>query len=451
MCGHVGIYGEGFTSKETQAFNYMLFFDQLRGVDSTGILAVDKDDKCYLFKEIGTPDRLYAKYGKDFTKGCIDFAANKRALIGHNRWKTQGGVDVESAHPFDMGRIIGAHNGTVDQWSMRDFSGYKDFKIDSQIIFKELNDNNDLKKLWATANGPMALVWWDKETKVLNWVRNKDRPLTYAYSEDKTKVFWASESWMIEIAAGKSGIKIGDVYSVEADCHYTITLDKTVVVKKLKLDPFVPPKVNLVSYQHGSYGSYTGYKMGTSYKGNFSNPKGKKVEFWAESWARSSSTHSTVVSGWFEGIAVADSQPVRVFYYNVKPDLLAWLERDMGEDFNIYVFDDCVEMFDHTLGKNVWRSYNDAKIPSKVLEVAADKGTVVLGNTTAMDMGYDHKGVALNHNTFMSKVRKGCAECKKKVFWKDRHMTTWRSEKEILCPKCADKEFAAQKKTSTAH
>lgn len=209
MCGLVGVAGD-IGIQERKAFRNLLILDQFRGRHSTGIAVIDHDVKNNtvnhdIFKAVGAPENLFNKYDKDFKDGVFDFDCV--ALIGHNRHATQGEVNEEGAHPFEFKDVIGCHNGTVHQYSLSDFYGYKDFQIDSQIIFSELNENKNIANVWSKADGAMALVWWDYSDMKLKMIRNKERPLHYVFSEDNKTVFWASEVWMLTVALNQNGIK----------------------------------------------------------------------------------------------------------------------------------------------------------------------------------------------------------------------------------------------------
>ena len=54
MCGLVGVVSKsynGFTTKEREIFDQLLFIDTLRGDDSTGIMKIDVDGNLDLAKE----------------------------------------------------------------------------------------------------------------------------------------------------------------------------------------------------------------------------------------------------------------------------------------------------------------------------------------------------------------------------------------------------------------
>jgi len=115
ICGIVGVVikaNNGLTKRIEDSFYNLLFVDTLRGDDSTGIIAVEKDTTFHIMKEASEaawfiPQAQYSKVGKGmWTTG--------KALIGHNRKGTMGKVEDENAHPFVVDDDFAmVHNGTL--------------------------------------------------------------------------------------------------------------------------------------------------------------------------------------------------------------------------------------------------------------------------------------------------------------------------------------------------
>lgn len=215
-----------------------MYLDVLRGPHSTGVATIslrEKKDELHVLKSLGQPYELYAAHPHHFKDGIVR-GNNLDCIIGHNRYATQGAVTVDNAHPFEFPNLIGVHNGTVEQWSLVNFHQADQYVVDSQIIFSELSHNNDLQKIWDKAWGAMALVWWDKRDRCLHVANNGERPLHFAYTQDKSTMFWASERWMLDVALGKSSLKTSPVQSFKKNTHYTFDLfDPQIVVTETEL------------------------------------------------------------------------------------------------------------------------------------------------------------------------------------------------------------------------
>lgn len=205
MCGIVGAAG-AVSFNEVKMVKMMTMLDTIRGPHSTGFYGFDPQGNGDIFKALGTPwDAMQHKGWDNF------FAGTFNVLIGHNRWATEGGINTVNAHPFRHGSIAGVHNGTIKNWRNK-LKDAKYFNVDSDCLYHNIdNDGIDKALDKLTFQDAYALVYFNEADNTLNMVRNDERTLYYAYSKDRKTLFWASEAWMITVAAGKNGVKIGDV------------------------------------------------------------------------------------------------------------------------------------------------------------------------------------------------------------------------------------------------
>lgn len=215
MCGLVGVAG-AITPTEKAVFADLLVVDQLRGTDSVGILTVDLQGKTRVVKSLDTPaDFVRAKSTGEAQFGTM------RLLMGHNRWKTKGAVNVANAHPFQFPSVIGAHNGTLrDQTLLPD---HQTFDVDSENIYHAF-DTLGVQATTPLLNGAYALTWFDVEDHSVNLLRNAERPLYFCSSADEKTIFWASESWMLVGILSRHKVKHGPVMLLNIHKQLSIPL-----------------------------------------------------------------------------------------------------------------------------------------------------------------------------------------------------------------------------------
>ena len=258
MCGIVFVAGN-ILANHKRAFTQLLTIDQLRGEDSTGILAVHCNTKAvHIAKDLGTPDRLLeSKIGKRI----IDL--NSCLLIGHNRYATVGGVSRDTAHPFEFDNVAGVHNGTINaKWRLKDA---KDFVVDSENLYHHISDEGIDDAISQLGHGVNAwsLAYFDKAKKEFNLLRNKERPMFYCRSKDGRTMFGASEYWMLEGVLLRNGIEYQEIYSTDEDVLYTMGFAANGDLDKPHIREVKAPEYE-THYNNFTKGSVSGKKTGNN-------------------------------------------------------------------------------------------------------------------------------------------------------------------------------------------
>jgi len=190
MCGLYGMAGN-LSYKDKDFLKALAIVSTLRGEDSAGLLAVPtKGGAPVSMKTVGTSHDLFDL--SSFDKLNL---YDKGMLIGHTRKATISSISKKTAHPFSYDHIHGVHNGTLQRWSTLPVEGGAE-ETDSMTCYKAIAQNG-LKDTINRLAGAYALVFYDQNEGTLNILRNSQRSLFYAFSEDFSKLVWASEAWML--------------------------------------------------------------------------------------------------------------------------------------------------------------------------------------------------------------------------------------------------------------
>lgn len=276
MCGLVGILGN-LETKDEAAFKMLLLLDTTRGLHSTGMAAVrdNKAKEIFVAKAVGNPFELFDT--KPFEKAMNAFQS--KVFIGHNRFATKGEHTRFNAHPFHYGDIVGAHNGTLQSQYDLEKALDEQFKVDSQALIAGI-DKFGIKETLGMCRGAWALTFYDQANDTMHFIKNKERPLWWAWSEDKKKMYWASEWWMLQTLEHSNGVKFwhnkkGYAYfPFEDDTLYTLDMstghaDALPLMKTKKVAGAAPlPIAPSTNYGNraGAYSNPTGggyWKNGT--------------------------------------------------------------------------------------------------------------------------------------------------------------------------------------------
>lgn len=300
MCGIVGMVIKGttgFTRNHEDVFDQLLFANTLRGDDSTGVIAIEKDTTFHIAKDASPGWWFIDQFRK--SKISKDMWTYGKAIIGHNRKKTIGSVSDETAHPFVIGDDFAmVHNGTL-----YNHKALANTEVDSQALAQVLSEafhkpdyKEALEDTLGKVSGAYAVAIYDQRHNKVRLLRNKDRPLCLV--ETPQAFYFASEGPMLFWVLNRNGIPLADV-KVELIPEHTVldicldnnTIERTAVTPK----KVTPPATTTTTYKAGGKTNTTGgikFSKKVASEGLSKNAfkrfrnkfLGKKLTWWCEDY-----------------------------------------------------------------------------------------------------------------------------------------------------------------------
>lgn len=229
MCGLFGGASTHLVAKELEVIRDLGILSQFRGFDSTG-LAVSKAGKKRKNTQFSYLKDTIDSSGFFLEAGGHSFLASSRvltAVIGHCRAATVGAVTKENAHPYDVGNILGSHNGTIP--SLTPPTGTDG--TDSHALFRLIEADGLEETLNTLPNSAAyALTYFDKKHEVLHLIRNQLRPLFLATAPGC--LYWASEIAFLTLVAARHNITYNSVQELDSMSLYSIPLGTMHVTKR---------------------------------------------------------------------------------------------------------------------------------------------------------------------------------------------------------------------------
>lgn len=425
MCGLVGIAGN-ITVAGERAFKRMLELDTIRGPHSTGIFSVKSDKSTMLLKQVGTPWDMY-----DNKQSDVLFRSISKVLLGHNRWATKGKVNKANAHPFEFDTLAGAHNGTLNTCHQLD--DHEKFAVDSENLYYHM-DRNGVEDTIKKLDGAFALTWYNKQDNTINFIRNNERTLFYAFTEDKKALLWASEAWMMEVACRYAEIKLGEIQPLPVGFLHTFDVptkfDEVFSKGRVRrLDMYTRPVyVNNFNNLYGTQQTTTTSTNVVPLNGKAGAFKVKKPFSEYQKWVGK----SVLFYVGCEGTSSGGQRFIQ-----------CWNSED--EDISIRVF----ASQDSHDWKRLMASSNYFRGTAKSY-TAIDNGyltidlrtleEVVVADTSDTPpeffLGFENE--VLSEVEFDKRTKKGCAWCSSPVFIRDAEDITWIARDEFICCDCSE-------------
>jgi predicted glutamine amidotransferase len=193
----------------------------------------------------------------------------ERIMYGHTRFATAGRVCKENAHPFQLSKLTGCHNGVV--YNHRDLSaryGRTD-EVDSVHLLRHIEEGRELDEVESYG----ALVWHyhdDPETVFFGRWNNGD----FSIAKTDLGFVFASTQAAVKAACAAADVKIVEFYKIEETKRYAVTRDGVQMWDEVLFtcrkssstrtwrDGFADDTVTIGSYI--PYGAKTGAGAGTT-------------------------------------------------------------------------------------------------------------------------------------------------------------------------------------------
>lgn len=237
MCGLVAKINKFEKVTDNSEFFDLLFIDQFRGMDGTGVFYPNDKGKVVVHKEVGGMHNLMRS-----VPNLHKSSSTAKWMVGHNRKATMGANNKRNSHPFVSGDFTLVHNGTLLQ---HDNLTKEKVAVDSEAIVKSMYRRGE-KTTLEDIKGAFALIWYNAKEGKLKLARNGQRSLWICEMYDA--VYICSEKEMLEFVLNRH-------YKHSTKKEYTNVETYTIYSWDEQKKVFDKEDFNLPGYGYG-YGHY---------------------------------------------------------------------------------------------------------------------------------------------------------------------------------------------------
>lgn len=243
MCGILGFsfkHGRLSAARRSLLAANLARFNDERGGDSWGVVGINAD-------------------GPHISRGLGDLSDNAyelceyQTLFAHTRAASSGEVNIKNAHPFKVGKILGAHNGAVYNHHELCEHYKRNFPVDSIHLFAHLNENRPFNELVARG----AIEWIkldDPKTIYLSKLYAGELAVYGIGTEDNVDgIVWSSNYKHLLKALYCTGLHEHFRYEVRRERVYYVNNGTFGIVKDMRLTVTEPvfnrPNQEVVHYK----------------------------------------------------------------------------------------------------------------------------------------------------------------------------------------------------------
>lgn len=229
---------------------------EYRGYDSVGVAVIDSKNKLVRERATGRVKELSSICEKN-----TNFSGNTG--IGHTRWATHGGVNINNAHPhFSNNTLAVVHNGIIENYAILKtelksagyiFDSETDTEIIAHLVHSIFKTNNNLLEAVKIAismlKGAYAIgvVSTDSPNEVI--CARFGSPLVLGIGENE--MFFASDiSALLPITDKVIYLEDGDVAKLELNTYSIYDKNNNKALRKINTSNLSKHNTELGNYSH---------------------------------------------------------------------------------------------------------------------------------------------------------------------------------------------------------
>jgi glucosamine 6-phosphate synthetase-like amidotransferase/phosphosugar isomerase protein len=261
MCGINGmVFLNGVKRDEEMLKAIRFIFDEVlvetqdRGHHATGIAHFRRDGLFYETHKSAVSADMFVTFDETYESIANNFSDDTSVVISHTRYYTKGKPDNNNNnHPFDIGNVVGVHNGTVanddDLFKKFESNFTRNAEVDSEIIYQLINFYNQneityegLKEALEKSliRGGFALAFTHKNQSNLLHIVKQERPMDIFYWKEAGVIIYNSDKKYIRNSFARAA-RVGKRFGI----HIVGTLEEF----KLPADRYITIDANADSFE----------------------------------------------------------------------------------------------------------------------------------------------------------------------------------------------------------